>query len=47
MGPVVLSDLFGDISVASPVAKPVSEFTVDNLRSISADDTGNKSSDKT
>jgi len=46
MDSVPLSDLFGDASVASPVAVIDSEFIADNTRNILADKAGKKLSDK-
>jgi len=47
MDSVPLSDLFGDVPVASPVAILDSVLTADNTRNISADNTGNELSDRT
>ena len=42
IGSVALSDLFGDVPVASPVAELVSDCTAANKTKISADNTGNE-----
>jgi len=42
IGSVALSDLFGDIPVASPVVELVSDCTTYSIKKISADNTGNK-----
>jgi len=42
IGSVALSDLFGDVPVASPVAELVSDCTADSTTKISAENTRNK-----
>jgi len=42
IGSVALSNLFGDVPVASPVAELVSDCTADSTTKISADNIGNK-----